>query len=697
MTMLQILFGVDNTQVGTYQYDAPTIPRYLRMHMADPTRQANEIRSMLASGSHIMYMEPDRENASEYTMLAGNCSTYQPSDRLYNESHLLPVLQRVLQSLSSPIDLYGATHAVLIDCDYTGRVFQDTSIFKAYLVDVNLVNMSSIVLQTMVAERSSTHLQTHVGPAIVSTVPMKSFYELPPIQDPVGFQFGLNATSASSYHTAVSFYFPYENATPFHEMHITETLPSNQWAATVVGTNESLVINGYSGYYRNSNNDQVNYIRYVIAMSGNPVRDFVVDLFVSLGHTKDSWAWVQGLVILTISIRIAFTILVAAVVSARYFLATQSIWFPDVFTTIKRYIRIRAFLFVVALVIDRFWALEEYVLTTTFVRYNLLPMFVLGANVRSDFLTLFIVWTDLWATALHLSLPPFVPVALYFVCFGYSNDVVQLVTSKALEEDVLAYVTELYTRNLVDFTETGMNLWTYFALDAATPQQWFMLREFTWFFAPCIGIVAVLLAWKGLSLVHQHCCDKRSRRVQIYQDAAVATYTASAMELASMPCIPEHFLDHFLPSEDGLPVAGLVTKRLQPIHMGPDSFQIDHEFLWGAGWVILHGIYVVRQDDLPRIFTNVVFQASIFKVHCCLLATRPGPPCRVILEPDLTTLPYWNLSWRNLSHLSLRSASVLLSKKAGNEEPSSSTKGRFESAKRRTLTQRLSTKKNMYA
>ena len=247
MTMLQILFGVDNTQVGTYQYDAPTIPRYLRMHMADPTRQVNEIRSMLASGNHIMYMEPDRENASEYTLLAGNCSTYQPSDSLYNESHLLPILQRMLQSLSSPIDLYAATHAVLIDCDYTGRVYQDTSIFKAYLVDVNLVNMSSIVLQTMVAERSSTHLQTHVGPAIVSTVPMKSFNELPSTTDPSGFYFGLNSTSASIYQTAVSFYFPYENATPFHEMRITETLPTNQWAATVVGTNESLIINGYSG------------------------------------------------------------------------------------------------------------------------------------------------------------------------------------------------------------------------------------------------------------------------------------------------------------------------------------------------------------------------------------------------------------------------------------------------------------------
>ena len=452
------------------------------------------------------------------------------------------------------------------------------------------------------------------------------------------------------------------------------------------------------GYYRNSDNDQVNYIRYVIAMSGNPVRDFVVDLFVSLGHTKDSWAWVQGLVILTLSgIRIAFTILVAIIVSMRFFLATKSIWFPDVFTTIKRHIRIRSFLLVFALVIDRFWSLEEYVLTTAFVRYNLLPMFVLGANVRSDFLTLFIVWTDLWATALGLSLPPFVPVVLYLVCFGYSNDVVQGLTSNAIEKDVLAYVTELYTRNLVDFTETGMNLWTYFALDDATPEQWFMLREFAWFFAPCIGIVAVLIVWKGALLGHKHCCDKRSRRIKVYQATGAGTYTASAMELASLPGIPEHFLDHFLPSEDGLPVAGLVTKRLQPIHMGPDSFQIDHEFLWGAGWVVLHGVYVVRQDDLPRIFTNVIFRASIFKVYCCLLATRPGPPSRVILEPELTTLPYWNLSWRNLSHLSLRSASILLSKKAGNEDPSGTTKSRFESAKRKTLSQRLSTKKNIYA
>ncbi|OQS02805.1 hypothetical protein THRCLA_21320 [Thraustotheca clavata] len=49
------------------------------------------------------------------------------------------------QSYKSPINLFAAqsTHVVLIDCDYTGRHYQDTSMFKALMVHKDMTTFTS--------------------------------------------------------------------------------------------------------------------------------------------------------------------------------------------------------------------------------------------------------------------------------------------------------------------------------------------------------------------------------------------------------------------------------------------------------------------------------------------------------------------------------------------------------------------------
>ncbi|OQS05131.1 hypothetical protein THRCLA_02687 [Thraustotheca clavata] len=202
-------------------------------------------------------------------------------------------------------------------------------------------------------------------------------------------------------------------------MVVESILPTNQWFARVLSTNETLIINRY---FRDSDNAQSNYIRYLINMSGNPVRDFTIG---TCHWGIVSWACVQGINILTLGIRIGFILCAAYIVSCRYFISTKHLWFPDVFPTIRQHIHIRSYLLIAAFVIDRFWALEERVFSVAFIRYSLLPLFILGANIRSNFLTLFLVWTDMWSSWLNLSVLPIVPTMLYILCYNNHDWIIQ--------------------------------------------------------------------------------------------------------------------------------------------------------------------------------------------------------------------------------------------------------------------------------
>ncbi|CAK4788422.1 unnamed protein product, partial [Aphanomyces euteiches] len=177
-------------------------------------------------------------------------------------------------------------------------------------------------------------------------------------------------------------------------------------------------------YYRGSKNSQTNNVRFLIAMSGNPIRDFVVDVFPAMPFTKDSWAWIQGLVIMTIGVRIGFTIAVAFDIAVTTMIAQREFRLPDVFATIKQQLHLRAVLVLLAFVGDDFWSLQEWALTAGYNRYNLLPMFIVKDNIRSDFLILFLVWTDVVASILHVGIWPAIPVVVYMVCYSYSETLV---------------------------------------------------------------------------------------------------------------------------------------------------------------------------------------------------------------------------------------------------------------------------------
>ncbi|CAK4812932.1 unnamed protein product, partial [Aphanomyces euteiches] len=492
---LQVLYGVDATKRPGDDYYASTIPRFVHMNILNQTRKLHELQDQ-----RVLYVEPSDTDPTDYFIVPDNCISlgYQASDILYNESYALPLVQRILDGLNTSINLTATpmTHALMVDCDYSGRHFQDTTVFKVFLVDSSLTLMWSIAVQTMAAMRETTRLEAAVGVAIVSQAEFAKFGVGPDDPPDAPWSFGLTYDGTSNYRTLVSINFPYEVETPFFETYRDGILPSHEYAWRIQSTNESLTIAGRSGYYRGSKNSQMNNAVFVLDMSGDPIRDIVVDAYPAMPFTKDSRAWIQGLVIMTIGVRIGFTIAVALNIALTTLMSKRQACLPDVFPTIKHHIRFRSVFLVLAFVGDGFWSLQEWALSAGYNRYHLLPMFIVKDNIRSDFLMLFLVWTDVVASILRVGIWPAIPVVVYMVCYAYSDTLVVSLTSSAVDQETSDYCLQGFLQNIVAYSMTGMNKWDQYELSPDDPPSWLVAREFVWFFAPCLGMTCALILYK---------------------------------------------------------------------------------------------------------------------------------------------------------------------------------------------------------
>ncbi|RHY47300.1 hypothetical protein DYB38_000592 [Aphanomyces astaci] len=643
ITLVDIAGGLaHNSKIGTNQYNAPTVPRYLKMHISNRSRQLQEVATAAAANHRILYIEPSSSDQLEYAIAYTNCTShggYLDSDIIYTDGYMLPLLQRILDGMgSSSINLVATplTHVVWIDCGYDGRRFQDTSTFKAYVVDIHMTQMTSFALVTMNAWRSRINMEVQVGAVIVSTANLSQFA--------LGSngKYGVVYAGTSKYHTLVAIDFPYEHDTPFHDTIADGVLPTNQYLWRLKSTNESLAINGYSG----NQDDQGSFVRYVLGMSDDPVRDFAEEFFSSLGHSKDSWAWVQGLVIAFVCVRTWFRLAVAVNVAFVTWLGRplgDRWWLPDVFAGRVRHLVVaRAVLILVTFAINHFWSLHEWMFTKAFARYKLTPMFSLGDGVRSDFLVLFLTWTEVVASLLNVPMAPIVPIVVYLVCYEYSQVLVAALVSTSMEHAVRAVINDMYIRNLVNFSPTGMNLWTRYRLTGDDPPSWLFATEFIWFFAPCLGMVGLLLAYKCVLLVVTF-----PRAVVDADISAVATVPAD--QLHTIATVPLGFLDHFVSAS---PMRGLVSVRPMPFQFEATAFQVDKSNLWRAGGVLLDSQFLVCIDDLPRIFLNVVAGATLVKIYCCAVVLDPETR-KLFLLPRLVPLYTGDLSLRSLFWLRL--------------------------------------------
>ncbi|KAG9397974.1 hypothetical protein AC1031_016391 [Aphanomyces cochlioides] len=627
-SILDDLYGGFASQMSSSQYSAPTIPRFLKMNMKNRSRQLGELQDSLG---RILYLEPDETDPTDYAVVRDNCVSlgYRDSDSMFNESYALPLVQRILDGMNASIDLSATppTHVLIVDCDYTGRHYEDSSMLKIFLVDVGLHDMWSVALQTNTGVHERTHLDTHLGVVIIAHAELRKF-GLGHDDDPD--LYGLAYDGTTDYHTLVALHFPYEAHVPFFET--ARVSPTDEFTWRIKSTNESIVYQNYAGYYRGSPGSQTNAIRYYIAMTGNPIRDFATDFYSTTAFSKDSSAWIHGLVVIVMGAWSGLNVLVALNIALSTLVTKRELFLPDVFPTIKRHVRVRAIALFIAFLSNGFWSIHERALNAGYVRYKLIALSVSGDIVRSDFLVFFLMWTDSVATALNVGIWPVVPIATYLWCCDHSDEIVLALTSSQVEQDVADYMLQSYRQGAVVFSSFGMNMWTRYELAAGDPPTWFVAREFVWFIAPCIGMTCSLVLYKVALVIRHKLTGGRQYRVET---SDVDNICVPFRDMASIEGVPSVFVDNFLPRHDGLPTRGLMTHAPPLFHLTNDSFQ-----------------YLLYMDDLPSVVANVLAGVPIIGlIYCCNVDMDDDDRC--ILVPQLVALPVSELTWRSLLRMSV--------------------------------------------
>jgi hypothetical protein len=271
-------------------------------------------------------------------------------------------------------------------------------------------------------------------------------------------------------------------------------------------------------------------------------------------------------------------------------------------------------------------------------------MFVLDNGVRSDFLALFLTWTDLVASFLNVSIPPVIPVTTFLLSYSYSEVLVATFASESMQTAVQELANAMYVRNLVSHSPTGMNLWTRYRLTTEEPPFWFVATQLMWFIVPCVGITAFLVVCKVVSVAVWGLNG-------VPFDASDVNVPAE--KLRTVTTVPLNFLDHFLPESDRM--RGVMAVRPAAFRFDKDAFEVDRSNLWLAGWIIFDKQFLVCVDDLPNIFLNVMANATLVKIYCCSVVTD-GSTGRQFLKPRLIPLrtsdvTLWSLAWLRLNTL----------------------------------------------
>jgi len=469
------------------------IQRFVRDRVLNKLHSIEEIKRIQDNKQIVIYLNVGG-GMGNYSIQFDSCSNYQDSDGLYNKSYVIFLLQTALNGYNSNINLTAFTHTVIVDCSYDGRTVQDTSTFKVYMVDNELLQIYSFTFQTMLVSRIRSRTKSSCAPMTISCTNFNSFQASPILSSSDALSMGLSSNETSTYKALIAYEFPFL-LSGFHEINIAETTPTMEWHARDLVTNESIILYSVSEFYRRSPTEQADFFQFVWDLPGDPVKDITVAKFVSLAYTKDPWAWIQSLVIAGLSYRILTTLLIAILASINIYITESRLYFPDIFPAVQHEIVLRSVILIFALACDNFWGIELWAIVQGYLRDNNNAFAVVSENIRSDMLTFYFTWCYTVCILLKTNANQGVVVLIFALCYYYSGYLAQ--NYGMYNTEGLALRNELWLADLLQ-SNTPIHLWSYYELSPLP--MWYVISEMTWLLIASI-IAAAFIALPKMSML----------------------------------------------------------------------------------------------------------------------------------------------------------------------------------------------------
>ncbi|OQS05867.1 hypothetical protein THRCLA_20510 [Thraustotheca clavata] len=595
-------------------YTSPLIMPFLKMLINA------EKHPLVPLNGSTTYIYMDRDNQTNIQFLS-SCYEQLPGDTIYSSGYLNQLLEYLL---AFPLN----NSYVVIDCQYTGRITQDTTALKVYTLDYTQTTFTTFFLQTMTISRPSKYRQAACGTATIASISLDLIDE----QD---MTIKSTKTLNEMYTTLVGVDFPYEISSPFKVAILKDKAKeTGAWDAYI--SNEVISLQGTEGIYRTAVDSQGNYDYYVWDLPSNPIEFASIIQYINASHSKDSYAWLRLLIGVGITLNIVITLLVAMLTSFHLYIGQQVIWVPDLFPCIQHRVILRALLCGCVLWITDWWHIFEWSLAETNARLGLTGTFVLSNIAIADVIMVSLAIFTSVAHLLNVCIGLEVVLLIMYGCYECRVEITETMGLCRNSTDEYAYAN--FQQNTFVTDGNGMGLWAYHENNQT--QYFVIITAFTWWLLgvslTCIYVILLKvfeiyeqkssLGWQNIQV------KSAGRRRSSIRNSLIKVAVGPRITLQdSLPnttlttwCKRSLLYSPYI--KDDLRVASQVersTRCLIGNIFGLVADFEDEDFhghisispIWLLGYVVLNKRWLIAISDYPRWLLNVLFQHNIFRVY----------------------------------------------------------------------------------
>ncbi|KAF0685414.1 Aste57867_22680 [Aphanomyces stellatus] len=653
ISTIEILVGSDTNATGgatglLYGYHSYNMPYLLREIATTPSAVQARIQTILDHGKHVGYVELTAPATPATTFVMDKCSVAVnvTTDRIYLEGYVAGTLvPMLLTGMNSSLVVGDQSSIILVDCSYEGRKAQDTTNIKLYQLDVHLKWLVTYQLQTIMANIPARRDTMPTGTVSYTNLSLASLSVSAAAVTPgVDLLAGVSSSATSSHQLLSSRGFPF-NAASFDPIVIDSVTSTGAWNTSVISTGLQMILQGYGGMYRGSQNEQANYKTFVWLLDPDPMHVVSYFEFSGVGRTKNSWAWGMALISGFLSFGVVSSSVMACIISRNIYLSSQVHWIPDISPSVQSGILFRGVLTVIAWWIDGWWAIQEWCFQQGNIRNNLLDMYVLTDSVRSDCLSLFLAGASLMASTLHLRINPAVPVVIYLIIYSQRAQIVagMGIMLSAANKELIAN----QALNVVLSQTPGMDMWMWH--EKKDFNATIVFNELSWMFV-ALGLMLIYAIGDKFYTVNftDHVVEAKSTKktgsgTGTGGTGASTTGAATGGSNERATCF-ETSTGEYLRHKYGLMSYHenyLFIKGLK--YASPSG-------IWTSGWVVVDGKFLFRTDDIMKVCANICLRHDIFRAHCHVIAENQVDKTVIrVFRKDISLKQLFNLSLRPLA------------------------------------------------
>ncbi|RHY33911.1 hypothetical protein DYB32_001316 [Aphanomyces invadans] len=596
-SLLGTHFGIDGTKTVYAQYESPLM---LAMVESIKTRRERVVADLhhALQGSRspmpVAYLVPSTSSDATFEFSTTVCPSTGTIREIHAPDAVLAFVGRVLLGLGdSSFPLHDAV--VLIDCRFGAISDQDSSTFRAHVVDRSLTYITTMTAGALVLQRPLLRETTVALPVIVVNITFDSIEPVDAaVRPPRRFARALN--SSSDVRSVVAIRAPFATDAPFELMFIDAITDESQFEAHIYqrdGSSESVTLMGTDGVYVEAENVFGSYYSYCFDLPLDAVENLASLQFLGVPNSKNAYAWGYAIVTVYLCIQVSF-VLVSAVVVAFGSAGKERSWvlglvhgIPDISHQLQAFLGVHALLSIGSCVLDRGWGLYEWCDASSQLRTKASRTIKpLPAHVQCLLQSWVVVICHGAAKGLRINFSltlVIVVTALFHAHMAYFNG------GWGLYVDVSAYVQVMANMDSLIPSHPGhMDVWLYHTLDGMDIR--YVLNETSaYIWATCVLLACEVAVFVGQRFV----CRQRPR---------VVPDSADAMFL----------LEERLGSVDVCGVGSEVVKRVRST---TNELYVTVEWAWYLGYVVVDHSYLFKLHDVPKLCINVLFNVESFYVY----------------------------------------------------------------------------------